>query len=122
MALLDVSEVLNDPDFMDALVCERNAQTVGSNGRAVDTTTTTTFYGVVTSNTGSILERIAEGERIKDSITIHTQFQLIDGQTGFDADIVQWRGKRYTVTNVNDYSHFGAGFVCANCDLIPLAG
>jgi hypothetical protein len=38
------------------------------------------------------------------------------------ADLVVWKGARYTVVNVDDYSHFGAGFVAATCDLIPVAG
>ena len=123
MARLDVSDVLLDPDFMDTgLVCERTAQTVGTNGIAVDTPTMTTFAGVVTNDSGDILQRIAEGERTKGSITIHTTFLLNDGSTGYTADVVQWRGRRYTVSNVSDYSNFGRGFVAATCDLIPLAG
>lgn len=123
MALLDVTEVLLDPDFIDmGIVCERNVQTVGSNGRAVNTPTEIIFCGVVTSDSGDILERIQAAERIKGSITIHTKFSLNDGSVGFSADIVRWQGRRYTVSNVNDYSHFGPGFVCASCDLIPLSG
>ncbi|HWU68262.1 MAG TPA: hypothetical protein VN046_05260 [Stenotrophobium sp.] len=123
MALLDVTEVLLDPDFMDStLACERTAQTVGNDGVAVNTVTLMPFSGVVTSNQGDILERIAAGERINGNITIHTMFVLQDGSAGFTADVVQWRGNRYTVSNVNDYEHFGQGFVSASCDIIPLAG
>lgn len=123
MANLDVTDILSDPDFMDrGLVCERNAQAVGNDGLAVNTTTLTPFSGVVTSDSGDILERIATGERIKGSITIHTKFVLNDGTAGFSADVVQWRGRRYTVSSVNDYSHFARGFVVASCDLIPLSG
>ncbi|MEN6629823.1 MAG: hypothetical protein ABFC42_09270 [Sulfuricella sp.] len=123
MALLDVSDILTDPDFMDtALVCERNAQTVGNNGMATNAVTLTTFAGVVTSDNGDLLDRTAGGDRIKGNMTIHTRFPLDDGSSINGADIVQWNGRRYTVTVVNDWSHFGRGFVCATCDLIPLAG
>jgi len=123
MALLDVTDILADPDFMDTgLICERVAQSVNDNGLAVNTTKLKTFSGVVTSNSGDILDRLTDGERIKGSITIHTRFKLSDGSTGFTADIVQWMGARYTVSQANDYSHFGRGFIAANCDLIPLAG
>lgn len=123
MALLDVSDILTDPDFMNTgLVCERNAQDVGEDGLAANVTRRMKFSGVVTSDTGDILTRMASGEYTVGSITIHTKFRLIDGSAGFTADIVQWQGRRYTVSNVNDYSHFGKGFVCAGCDLIPLAG
>lgn len=100
----------------------RNAQTVGNDGIAVITPTTTPFYGVVTSLSGSVLHRVAEGEHISDTITIHSQFKLIDGQSGYDADIVNWQGLQWTVTNVVDYSTFGRGFVSATCTLRQLSG
>jgi hypothetical protein len=123
MPWLDVSEVLLDPQFCDTgLTCTRNTQTVGLNGLAANTPTVTPFYGVVTSDKGDILERMAEGSRVKGSITIHTKFALQDGRSGLDADVVTWQGRKYTVSNVNDYSTYGAGFVDASCDLMPLAG
>lgn len=123
MALLDVTDVLLDPDFMDlGIICCRQDQVVGDDGRASNTETQTPFAGVVTSDSGDILQRIAEGSRIVGSITIHTIFSLQDGGAGRDADEVIWSGTRYTVSNVNNYSHFGRGFVAATCDLKPLSG
>lgn len=124
MAQLDVTDVLLDPDFMDTgLVCKRFVQNVNDRGRAENTQTSMTFAAVVTSDKGDILERIAGGERKKGSITIHTMFRLTagDGEDSI-ADVVTWQGRDYTVANVNDYSHFGRGFVSASCDLVPLAG
>lgn len=122
MARLDVSEILFDPDFVDMLTCERNQQTVGSDGMAVNATTLTDFYGVVTSDNGDILERIASGERVKGSITIHSRFVLHDGSAGYTADIVRWKGLRYTVTQALDFSHFGRGFTSAICEVIQRTG
>jgi hypothetical protein len=123
MPFLDVSDVLLDPLFMDmTLTVTRNAQTVGNDGIGVVTQTTTPFYGVVMSLNGSVLTRAAEGEHISDTITIHSQFKLIDGQSGYDADIVNWQGLQWTVTNVNDWSTYGRGFVQATCTLRQLSG
>ena len=123
MPFLDVTEVLLDPDFLDTtLSVTRNAQTVGNDGVAVDTPTTTGFFGVVTSLNGSVLQRVAEGEHIEDTITIHTPFKLIAGQAGYDADVVNWQGLQWTVTNVNDYSTYGRGFVAATCTMKQLSG
>lgn len=123
MAFLDVTDVLLDPDFMDTgLVCNRMTQTVDTRGRGQNAPTATTFSAVVTSDKGDILHRNADGSRIIGSITLHTMFRLMDGSPGQDADEVIWSGRTYTVVNVNDYSHFGRGFVCATCDLKPLSG
>lgn len=123
MPFLDVTDVLLDPDFLDTtLSVTRNAQTVGNDGIAVDTPTTTGFFGVVTSLNGSVLQRVAEGEHIEDTITIHTPYRLIAGQAGYDADVVNWQGRQWTVTNVNDYSTYGRGFVAATCTMKQLSG
>lgn len=123
MALIDVTDVLFDPDFADTNIkVERSTLTVGDDGVARKEFKTIRFTGVVTPDTGDILERRGEGERIKGRITIHTKFELIDSAAGGTADIVQWRGKRYTVANVSNNMNFGKGFVRASCDVIPLAG
>jgi galactose-6-phosphate isomerase len=123
MPLLDVTSVLTDPMFVDrSLISTRQTQVVNDNGLAVNTPVSTPFSGVVTNNTGDTLRRRADGSRIEGSITIHTRFPLQDGNTGLDADLVQWQGRTYTVSNVSDWSRFGRGFVAAICDLIPLSG
>ncbi|OWT69215.1 MULTISPECIES: hypothetical protein [unclassified Achromobacter] len=122
MPFLDVTDVLLDPDFFDSLVCTRNVQTVGDDGLATNVGTDTPFIGVVTSDSGDILERMATGSRVKGSILVCTKFRLVESAPGIDADVVTWDGSRYTVTNVNNYSRYGAGFVEAYCTLIPVQG
>lgn len=122
MPFLDVTEVLLDPDFFDSLVCTRNVQTVGDDGLAANVDTDTPFIGVVTSDSGDVLVRLATGSRVKGSILVVTKFRLLEGAPGIDADVVTWDGSRYTVTTVNNYSRYGAGFVEAYCDLIPIQG
>jgi galactose-6-phosphate isomerase len=116
MALLDVSDVLLDPDFADSLQCERITKTVGDDGIAVETKISKRFGGVVTNDTGDKLRRLAEGECVEGNILVHCRFKL---QTG---DIVLFMARRYTVSALLDWSHFGRGFNAATCDLIPLAG
>lgn len=120
---LDVTDILLDPDFVDdSMVCESNTQTMSSGGIATNTPQLTPFSGVVTQGNGDIMKRQPDGSRIAGSILIITKFNLTDGLAGRDADIVQWNGRRYTVSAVNNYTTYGAGFVEAVCDLIPLSG
>jgi len=122
MALLDVSEVLLDPDFADPLVCERALQTIGNDGIAVNIPQEIPIVGVVTTADGALLDRAAAGERILETIIVHTIFRLIAGEPGITADVILWAGRRYTVSAVGRNSHFGRGFTAARCDLIPLSG
>ncbi|UIA94546.1 head-tail adaptor (plasmid) [Erwinia tracheiphila] len=122
MARIDVTRVLRSPKFADnSLVVIRSTQMVGNDGRAVNTSEQLPFSGVVTSDQGDVLVRIATGERTTGSIVIHTQFRLFDGDTNHTADIVIWQGRKYTVASCNDYSTWGRGFVAAYCDLLPLS-
>jgi galactose-6-phosphate isomerase len=123
MPQLDVSEILDDIDFYEGgLMCLRQRQMIGSGGLAANTQIPIPFGGVVTQVAGSDLKRDAVGEVITGSILIVTRFRLIDGKAGFSADVVKRGTRSYTVANVLPYSKYGAGFVEATCDLLPLAG
>ena len=123
MPFLDVSEILTDPDFWEGgLICLRQRQIVGQDGLAVNASIPIPFGGVVTQVAGSDLNRNAVGELITGSIMIITKFRLIDGKFGSSADIVKRGVRSYTVSNVLPYTKYGAGFVEATCELLPLAG
>jgi galactose-6-phosphate isomerase len=123
MPNLDVSSVLTDPLFADmSLRCIRQRQTVGTDGIAVNTPVPVPFSGVVTAASGTVLEREAEGSRVSGSINIVTRFWLEDGKNSLAADIVTWKGRRYTVADVQDYSRYGPGFIQATCELLPITG
>lgn len=121
MARLDVTDVLLDPDFIDTgIVCNRTTVTVGNNGRSQESTTSTTFAAVVTTNSGLNMDRQPDGTLIKGAINIHTKFALISGDTETKADEIVWKGKTYIVTQVMDNLHYGQGFIKAICELKPL--
>lgn len=123
MPTLDVSSVLTDPLFADrSLKCIRQKQTIGDDGLAVNTTQTIAFIGVVTAASGTVLEREAEGSRVSGSISVITRHLLVDGKNGLAADEVQYNGRRYVVSDVQDYSRYGAGFVQATAELLAISG
>lgn len=59
--------------------------------------------------------------RVAGTILVHTTETLVASDGERDADIIGWKGKQYTVTDVNDYSRYGAGFTCAKCELLRTA-
>jgi galactose-6-phosphate isomerase len=125
MPFLDVSDLLTDPDFCERLLCARQQQTVNGDGLAVNAPPLNLkFRGVVTAAKGYELKRDPEGELITGTIIVITRFRLRDGKSGPNesADIVQIGTRSYTVTNTQDYSRYGRGFIQATCDLLPLGG
>lgn len=122
MPFLDVSDVLLDPDFADTFSVIRSNQVVSSSGLASNTgaVTTTGVSGVVTPDRGRAMQRLAEGQHVTDAIKIYTAFRLTTGNGPLEADQIVWNGANYVVVSVMDYSRFGAGFICATCDLTDI--
>ncbi|EIU7558139.1 head-tail adaptor [Providencia rettgeri] len=123
MPLLDVSEILLDPDFVDmSLVCHRSTQVTDDDGFTKNSMQNLPFAGVVTVDRSLEAKRIEAGQAIGGAILIVTQFRLTQGYQGVDADIVTYQGRKYRVTFVDPYTAYGAGFVQAHCELMEFDG
>ena len=125
MPNLDVTEVLSDPDFVDTFTVVSTTRVIGSDGNATSTAgSPRTGYGVVIPGKSS-LRRLDDGSRVEAFIDVYTTFSLTQGVKSTDtsstaADVITWRGRRYTVAQVENWTGFGAGFVHASCDLLDL--
>ncbi|MEQ1964649.1 head-tail adaptor [Xenorhabdus khoisanae] len=123
MPLLDVSDILLDPDFVDtSLICHRNTQTTDDDGFTQNSPQDMPFAGVVTVDRALEARRMEAGQTISGAILIVTQFRLTQGQPGLDADIVTYQGRQYRVTFVDPYTAYGMGFVQTHCELVPFDG
>lgn len=122
MASIDITELLDDPDFSDTFFLRRQHQTIDSSGLAHNTETSVACDGVCFPGGGNKLIRTRDGDRVEADMTIVTRTILHDGRGGEPADNVEWMGKRYVVTLVEDYANWGGGFVQARCNLLDLRG
>ncbi|WP_413510838.1 head-tail adaptor [Serratia liquefaciens] len=129
MPLLDVTEVLLDPDFADpSLICRRQTQTTDDDNFPINTPHEIPFSGVVTVDRSLEARRMAAGQNINGAILIVTQFRLTQGSKSIndgpnlDADLVVYNGGLYRVTFVDPYTRYGAGFVQAHCELMGQEG
>ena len=116
--MLDMSDIVSDPDFADTFDVIRTSVVTSNDGRGHPVEVPMPgIIGTVTQGPGDELVRERDGERIRGDIMIHTTFRLQDGEAGKTADIVVWPAgsqERYTVTLTSDYSRLG-GFVAAAC-------
>ena len=118
MPLLDVSNILGDPDFVDTFTVTQYTQTISSGGMASNTANVIhSVGGVVYPNDNIDLIKMPDGEVLNGSITIVTRFRLTNGAGNRDADVVTWNGRTYQVKAVSDWSRYGAGFIEAVCQL-----
>lgn len=117
MPLLDVSELLSDPDFADDITVIRSGRTMGTDGRVVDTPGTYYTYGNVQPTSGASLQQLPEAERVGSFITVVTPFRLLVLTDSTAPDQVIWQDRNYRVKHVNDWSVYGNGFTEAICEL-----
>jgi hypothetical protein len=110
MPLLDVSDAF-DASFWDELTLKRTVETVNVRGRTTDVVTTSTFSGVVTAVSPFDLQVLPETERMNKAIQIYTQFRLQAGGPDHDPDIIHWHGTDFRVTQLEDFSGYGVGFI-----------
>lgn len=115
MPLLDVTDVLDDPDFKTTFVVKRTTQTVNNYGEAVETVVSSTQSGVVFPTSGKELFRKADAESVGGDIMVVTKFRLTTGGSGVAADIIVWGGNEWTVMRTKDFSEYGQGFIQADC-------
>lgn len=114
MPLLDVSELLTDPDFATTFNVIRKAETVGGNGRtSVVETRFESQVGVIINTDPAELDRREDGQTASRVVTIVTQFRLRGPAPGHQPDDVEVDGERMLVTKVIPHTRWGNGFVKA---------
>lgn len=119
-ALLDVTDVLDDPDFCDTtLVLTRKVVAQQSDGLALGKGGQITFSGVVVPDGGQELIQTPEGNQVQGDITIFTRTALTTGDADYDADVVLWNGAAYRVVATKSWL-FGQTYTQAICTLTDL--
>lgn len=119
MALLDVSDVLDDPDFASTIVVRPMASTIGENGLAQATVGSNTVSAVVIPDGGDDLVQTGEGDAVQGDITIYTRWPLTTGDAERAADIVEWDGGVYVLINAQAW-RYGSGYYRAVAKLATL--
>jgi hypothetical protein len=120
MARIDVDGLLDDPDFQDEFTVVRSMETVGTDGLASFVSTTFIASGVIQPASGRSLLLLPDSARVQGAIEIWTKDSLHMNDGYYAADIVSWQNRSYIVSNSEDFTNFGAGYVHVICTLHKL--
>lgn len=130
MPALDFSDALLEPSFEDGFRVIRRPEVIDAEGYStIPAPVKQKVSGIVNIAGANDLQRLPEEQHASKTISIVTQFRLRtagrdpDG-TGYQADIVQWGGDQFVVLALEDYSHFGRGYIralCGSIDSIDIA-
>ena len=115
MALLDVSEVIDDPLFSSPVTLVRTKEaTDGEGNPSWEDEDSVEAQAVVTADTKA-LARLPDELRREGTILVRVLKKVAPEGFGSGYDAILWRGKRFVVRDCADYSHFGAGFLRLTC-------
>ena len=116
MALIDVSDLLCDPDFTNVVTLVRRSSSINEHGEHVMTETPCNILASVQGANAEDIVRLPEGARLSDIITVYYRGDLQPESKGGYSDLIVWQGRRYTVKIVDEnFMNFGAGFTRVIC-------
>ena len=126
MPLLDVSELMSDPLFVETFDVIRRREVINAKGRVeiVGALIEGVLGSVQPKDTaigGNIITQGPDASLRGANFNVYTAFRLRsvsktapDG-TRYLPDVVVWNGDHLLVALINDYSHYGAGYLHAEC-------
>lgn len=115
MALIDVSDILLDPDFMSPVSLVHRVPTVNSKGENSLAETTVVTVGSVQPASGKTLQRLPEALRVADVSSFWVKAGIVADGTNKYPDILIFGGRRFQVQTVMDWSNWGAGWAEGTC-------
>lgn len=115
MAEIDVTDLLVDPDFIDELILITRATTVNSYGENVVTETSTATVGSVQPASGKTLQRLPDALRVADVSSFWIKGVITADGSGKYPDLISFRGRRFQVQVVFDWTNYGEGWAEGTC-------
>lgn len=115
MPAIDVSELLVDPDFAETVQIVRRAELISETGRVSTQNSTYDVVACVQPQSDQPMIRGPDQQNLPQLIEVITQWRLRGIAPGWQPDLVVWNGTTFVVNKVYNWSHYGNGFVMAEC-------
>jgi hypothetical protein len=115
VALVDVTELLGDPDFVGPIRQISRQYRVDSFGKNVLTECPHDTVGSVQPISPADLQRLPEQLRVGNLMTFFMKGTITASSPGKYTDVLMYRGLRFQVLTVNDWSAWGAGWCEGAC-------
>lgn len=115
MAQLDVTELMTDPDFVDVMFQVSRKSATNSYGEIIITECRNKTVGSVQPADGKTVERLPEAERISNLMSFWINGTIVAAEPGKYTDILIFKGQRFQVKNVFDWTTWGRGWCEGLC-------
>lgn len=115
MALVDVTELLSDPDFIDPMQVITRVPSIDSLGQQSLAETVLSTVGSIQPASGNELSRIPEALRVANMSSFWFKGEIIATAPGKYPSILVFKGMRFEVKNVFDWTNWGQGWTEGLC-------
>lgn len=115
MANIDVTDLLSDADFVDKICLVTRRPTVNNLGENIISESTIETVGSVQPATGRVVQRLPEELRVANLSSFWFKGTIIASAPGKYSSILVFRGMRFQVQTVNDWTNFGQGYCEGTC-------
>lgn len=115
MAQIDVTEILNDPDFVDPIQLVDRKPVVNYLGENVITECAHHSYGSVQPASGRAIQRLPESLRVANMSSFWFKGEIVAASPGKYTSVLVFRGMRFNVITVFDWTNWGQGWCEGLC-------
>ena len=115
MAQLDITDILNDPMFVDAVTLIVRVPRVNGLGENVVTETCIQSYGTVQPISGRTLQRLPDELRVANVSSFWFKGEIVASDNKQYPSILVFGGKRFQVQMVFDWLNWGGGWCEGVC-------
>lgn len=114
-SLVDVSELMNDPDFVQPLTLIHRVPCVDNFGENTLKETPIETFGCVEPISGKTLQRIPEAFRVANVQSFWLRERIVTDSRSKYPDVIIKNGVRFAVQVVFDWSDWGGGWSEGTC-------
>jgi galactose-6-phosphate isomerase len=115
VSLIDVTELMHDPDFVGPICHIGRQARIDSYGQQTLLECSTNTQGSVQPISGRELQKVPEAMRVANMMTFYLAGKIVASEPGKYSDILVFNGCRFQVMTVNDWSAWGAGWTEGVC-------
>lgn len=113
--LIDVTELFHDTDFVEGIALVTRIPTVNAHGENIISESTINSIGSVQPASGKTLARLPEALRLVDVSSFWFQGTIVATAAGKYSSILVFKGRRYQVQTVQDWTSWGRGWCEGTC-------
>jgi hypothetical protein len=115
MSQIDVTELLTDPDFVDKVQLISRTTEINTKGENILSESCSQTVGCVQPISGKTLLRLPENFRVDNMMSFWIKGSIIAVRPGKYSSVIVFRGRRFNVQHVFDWTQAGAGWCEGAC-------